>query len=134
MTDLEGEREAARIVARALRQDASAQEAGELEAINARCDAVYAEVLQNCKDLPGTLATCFTFWDEWGDARNHEWRYYPGIARDDWPRLARHLADAVESGAPITDPVLVRHLEEAARPGPLGRLLGWLARRNRGWP
>ena len=123
-----GEREAARIVAAALRRDASAQEAGDFEAIAARYDDVYAEVLELSDDLPGEIGRSFTFWDEWCDARNHDWMYYPGIAREDWPRLARHVADAVESGATITDPVLVRHFEEAARPGLLGGFLGWLRR------
>ncbi len=131
-TDPHGEREAARIVALALRQDASAQEAGDFEAIAERYDDVYAEVLVLCNEVPDSLARGFTFWDEWCDARNHEWSYYSDIARDDWPRLARQVAEAVESGAPITDPVLVRHLEEAAEPGLLGKLLDWLGRRKRG--
>jgi len=84
-------------------------------------------VLQLCNDLPETVATGFTFWDWWADARNHEWHYYKGITREDWPRLARHVADAVEAATPITDPVLVRHFQRAAQPGlfaRLGRLLG----------
>jgi len=115
-------REAARIVASALRQDAKAHEAGNFEAIAARYDDVYAEVLPLCEDLPGMIATGFTFWDWWSDARNHAWQYYEGITREDWPRLARHVADAVEAGSPITDPVLMRHFERAARPGLVRRL------------
>ena len=123
----QGEREAARILASALRRDATAQEAGNSEAIANRYDDVYAEVLALCSDLPDMVSRGFTFWDWWADARNHDWKYYDGIARNDWPRLARHVADAVEAAAPITDPVLVRHFERAARPGlfaRLGRLLG----------
>ena len=123
----QGEREAARIVASALRQDAIAQEAGNPEVIANRYDDVYAEVLPLCNGLPNLVARGFTFWDWWADARNHDWKYYDGIARDDWPRLARHVAEAVESAVPIADPVLVRHFECATRPGLLarfGRLLG----------
>jgi hypothetical protein len=121
------EREAASIVASALRQDASAHEAGHFETIANRYDDVYAEVLALCTDYSAPVATAFTFWDWWADARNHAWQYYDGIVRDDWPRLAHHVADAVEAGTPITDPALVRHFQRAARPGlfaRLGRLLG----------
>jgi len=121
------EREAARIVASALRQDAAAHEAGDFQAIANRYDDVYAEVLPLCSDLPGMVATGFTFWDWWADARNHEWQYYEGITRDDWPRLARHVADAVEAATPITDVVLMRHFQRAAQPSlfaRIGRRLG----------
>jgi hypothetical protein len=122
------EREAGRVVAAALRLDAAAQDAGDFEAIAKRYDEVYAEVLSLCSSYPDTVATGFTFWDWWADARNHDWKYYEGIARDDWSRLARHVADSIEAGRPISDPVLIRHFERARRPGPFGRLrrlLGW---------
>jgi phage-related minor tail protein len=116
------EREAARIVARALRQDAAAQDAGDFDAIAKRYDDVYGEVLPLCSKLPDPIATAFTFWDWWADARNHDWQYYEGIARDDWPRLARHIAHTVEAGVPISDPALRRHFQRVARPGPIARL------------
>jgi catechol 2,3-dioxygenase-like lactoylglutathione lyase family enzyme len=65
--------------------------------------------------------------DWWADFRNHAWQCYDGMVREDWPRLARHVADAVEAGTPVTDPALVRYFQRAARPGllaRLGRLLG----------
>jgi hypothetical protein len=121
-TGTPAELEAARIVASALRVDAAAQDAANFEAIAKRYDDVYGEVLSLCSEYPDTIATGFTFWDWWAGARNHEWQYYEGIARDDWPRLARHVADSVEAGVRISDPVLIRHFERAARPGPLARL------------
>jgi hypothetical protein len=123
-----GEREAAVIVASALRQDAAAQDAGKFDVIGERYDDVYGEVLSLCSEYPDTIATGFTFWDWWTDARNHDWQYYEGITRNDWPRLARHVADSVEAGRPISDAVLIRRFERARRPGPLARLkrlLGW---------
>jgi len=122
------EREAARVIAAALRQDAAAQDAGDFESIAKRYDDVYAEVLAVSSEYPDTVATGFTFWDWWADARNHDWQYYEGIERDDWSRLARHVADSIEAGLPISDPMLVRHFERARRPGPftrLKRLLRW---------
>ncbi len=53
----QGEREAARILASALRQDATAQEASNFEAIANRYDDVYAEVLPLCSDLPDIAAS-----------------------------------------------------------------------------
>jgi hypothetical protein len=113
------EREAARIVASALRQDAASQDRGDFDSIGERYDDVYAEVLTVCSAYPDRVATGFTFWDWWVDARNHAWQYYEGIGCDDWPRLARHVAASVEAGMPVTEPVLVRHIELARRPGSL---------------
>src|SRR5438552_10610357 len=79
----QGEREAARILASALRQDAAAQEASNFEAIANRYDDVYAEVLPLCSDLPDMVARGFTFWDWWADARNHDWKYYDGIRSEE---------------------------------------------------
>lgn len=117
-----------RIIATALRQDAAAHDAGDFESIATRFDDVYAEVLTVCADYPDTVATGFTFWDWWADARNHDWQYYDGIDREDWPRLARHVADSIEAGAPVSDPQLIQQYELARQPGPitrLKRLLGW---------
>ena len=116
------EREAGSIVAAALRQDAAAHDAGDFESIAERHDDVYAKVLAVCPDYPDTVATGFTFWDWWADARNHDWQYYEGIERHDWPDLARHVADSIEAGLPVSDPKLVRQFERARRPGPFTRL------------
>jgi hypothetical protein len=121
------QREAAGIVAAALRQDARAHEVGHFEAIAKRYDDVYAEVLAVCAGYSAPVVTAFTFWDWWADSRDHASQYYDGIVREDWPRLARHVADTVEASTPVTDPALVRPFQRAASPGlfaRLGRLLG----------
>lgn len=123
---MSGEERAARaLVATALRREAAAQQAGDLQAIGACVEELEMRVRALRLDAP-ELERAFTFWDWWIDARNHDWRYHEGIARDDWPRLARHVADTVESGAPPSDPVLLRYLEQLTRPGPLARLVRWL--------
>lgn len=121
------EQEATALLADALRKDALAQDAGDVAAVGDRYDDVYQDVLALCEDLSGRAADGFLFWDWWCDARNHDWKYYyEGIARDDWPRLARHIADAIEQDLPITEPVLVKHFERAARPGLFARLRRWI--------
>ncbi len=44
------------------------------------------------------LSSISEFLDRWADARNHDWAYYPGIKREDWPVLARRLYQNVEQG------------------------------------
>lgn len=127
-----GDQKAARLVASALREDASAHEAGDFGAIGEQMDRIHGEVLALCGDLSDGISIGITFWDDWADARNHEWMYHEGIGQDDWPRLARHVADAIESGAPITDPILVRQYSSADRPGLLTRILGRLRRSRSG--
>lgn len=121
------EHEAAAVLAAALRQDAAAHEAGTFAAIAERYDDVLAQVLPLCETLPDGVSQGFTFWDGWADARNHEWMYYEGIGRDDWPGLARLVADAVESDVGFTDPRLLRHFGPPTKSDPfawIARLLG----------
>lgn len=43
------------------------------------------------------------FWACWQDARDESWSaaLYPGIARDDWPVIARGLCVALEAGEDV---------------------------------
>jgi hypothetical protein len=122
--------EAELILAAALRDDADAQAAGRAETIGERFDDVYGEILPLAPTFSVGVNIGFTFWDWWIDARNHQWLYYDGISESDWPRLARHVAHAIESGEPVSDPVLIRHFEAHAKPGLLTRFLKWLGVRR----
>src|SRR5688572_33351174 len=109
------EQEAALIVADALRHDAAAHDAGNVDEVGGSYDDVLSEVLPLWNDAGGTVGAAFKFWDWWIDARSHGWRRPRGIARDDWPRLARHIAAALENGNPVTDPVLLERYAAANR-------------------
>jgi hypothetical protein len=47
--------------------------------------------------------------DAWIDSSNHEWRYYEGIGRDDWPKLALALAADISQNLTISNPLLIKH-------------------------
>ena len=94
-------------MALALRQDADAHTAGRYDEIATRYDDVYGEVLALSEWTP-RLGIAFEFWDCWNDARNHDWRYYEGIGRDDWPKMAQEIAAALESGDEIDATVVDR--------------------------
>jgi hypothetical protein len=90
------------VLAAALELDADAQDAEQYESIGERFDDVLSEVLPFWDSHERALSTGFYFWDCWVDARNHDWQYYPGTERGDWPRLARAVAAALRIGE---DPV-----------------------------
>lgn len=86
-----------------LRRDALAHERGDYTAIGAGyknfCslpDFVACEAGDDNASHRLTIAE--NFWGSWQDARNHNWGYYPGIERDDWPKIARLLCDGIENG------------------------------------
>lgn len=109
---------AVEFLASALEADAAAQEAGHTEEIGERYDEVLLEVRPVWDENADALSMGFHFWDCWADARNHDWNYYPGITENDWPGLAREVADAVRQGRQPEDlPTALR------RSGP-----GWLSR------
>jgi hypothetical protein len=49
------------------------------------------------------LFVALTFWDSWIDASNHEWRYYEPLKADDWPRLARSIAEDLRNDHDLKD-------------------------------
>lgn len=79
------------ILASALLADADAHEGNRFEDIGERYDDVLAGLLPLKDRWTLHVSVALEFWDGWVDARNHDWQYYPGIARDDWPRAGtRH--------------------------------------------
>ena len=47
------------------------------------------------------------FWDGWIDARNHDWRHYELISKEDWPTLARQIVDDIRADLEVTNPIVV---------------------------
>ena len=107
--------EARKVLADALERDAAAHDAGDYDRIAKAYDDVLTELLpiQDVDAAPFGLA--FDFWDGWSDSRNHQWLYYQGIARSDWPRLARHVAAAIRNATAITDPLVLEHFGRPRR-------------------
>jgi len=85
-----------------------------------------------------TLSIAAEFLDSWTDARIHDFAGYASghVSKEEWPVLARILANDLENQRPVTDPRLlefrgqkealqreIRHLSSAA----IGLVLGALA-------
>ena len=100
--------EADGILGAALIADAVAHDAGRHDEVGERYDDVYSDLLpiQDLNDR--RFAIAFNFWDGWCDARNHDWNFYPGIGRDDWPKLAREIASALDHGSPPSNPLILQ--------------------------
>ena len=83
-----------------LRRDAAAHEAENFDEVGRRFDAIERTMPSGDAPELTRLRIALTFWDGWIDARNHGW---PGgdIARNDWPVLARAIADDLEADREI---------------------------------
>jgi hypothetical protein len=115
-------KEARQIIATALRKAADMHDARKYDDIDSPYDDVLMETspLTDGNDRQCNIA--FIFWDSWGDASRHDWRYYKGIGKEDWPRFARVIASTLESDNEITDPLILEHFDLAGRPTLLQRL------------
>lgn len=109
----------------ALLADADAHERERFGDVGERYDDVLAGLLPLKDRWTPRVSVALQFWDGWIDARNHDWRYYPGIARDDWPRLARDIARSLREGVEPTDPNLMAHFGPSAHRSWLTRLSEW---------
>ncbi len=118
--------EAAEILADALEQDAQAQEAGKVDAIGLRWDDVYAEILPIQDTSEPIFAMAMRFWDDWCDASSHEWRYHEPITNEQWPQLARELANCLRAGSMPTNQIIIESFTPKPRVGILRRLKKWV--------
>lgn len=114
-----------RIIAQALRRDAALHEGGQLQSIGADFEATLGEIRPLEDRLERDVGIAIEFWDGWVDASVHDWQYYEGIARGDWPKLARAIATALEAGDPITEPIVLVHFAPENRRSLWSRLKGW---------
>lgn len=60
-----------------------------------------------------------TFWDMWVDARNHDWGYYPGIEKNDWPVLAREVCRCIRDEVDANELRKQAKVFDLAHPAPL---------------
>ena len=118
------------MIAAALRRDAALHEGGQVDTIGNGYDAAEGEILPLESTRERDIGVALSFWDGWIDARNHAWRHYEGIARSDWPILARTIAAALEARHPITDAVVLGHFAPESQRSLWSRVRGWLDRRH----
>ena len=108
-----------------LRADAVRQEAGDIWAIGEDFDDYDAALPRGETGAHwDRLHLAFYFWDCWIDARNHEWLYHEPIREQDWPRLARHICEAIENESEVTDTIFLEHFgPQPVKPSLMSRLL-----------
>lgn len=86
-----------------LRRDAVAHDAGRFDEIGRRFDALEHAFPRGGETGLGKLRTAMVFWDAWIEARNLGWQGTKGIQPDEWPRLARAVADDLAADREISD-------------------------------
>lgn len=92
-------KEATEILAKALEKDAIDHESGKYDNIGHRWDDVYGQILPVEEDFNNPIySIAFRFWDDWGDASNHEWQYHEPITANEWPVIAREIVSSLRSG------------------------------------
>lgn len=91
----------------ALRREADAQDQGRIGEVGAGFEKCDIYLPREGDSQFRALHIALNFWDGWTDARNHEWQYYEPIRKDDWPKLARSIALAIEAKEDVTDTVVL---------------------------
>ena len=100
----------------ALDSAARSQESGELAAIEVGYSELDSLLPRNTDAVFDKLHIALEFWDSWIDARNHDWLYYEGIQKEDWPRLARGIVDDLRQDREISDQGVVQRFDWWRRP------------------
>ena len=108
---MRGHAEADELLAAALIEDAVHHEQERYAEIATKCDDVHSQLSSIMDPWDRRYSIAIDFWDGWGDARNHEWLYYEPIRREDWPRLARHIAAHLRRGEAASDPIVLEQFD-----------------------
>jgi hypothetical protein len=109
-------------------EDAAAHEAGRVDAVERRFDAVERTLPRGNAPELTKLRVALTFWDGWIDARNSGWPASISIARAEWPHLARLIVSDLTADREITDPRVLALFDVAADPSLGGRVQTLAAR------
>jgi hypothetical protein len=107
--------EARRALAAYLRHDAGAHDRQSYDEIGRRFDSFEHGFPSGDDPKLETLRIALTFWDGWIDARNNGWQTTSGIRQDEWPALARGIADDVDADREITSDSVHQHFGTAGR-------------------
>ena len=98
-----------------LRADARAHVAEDYDRIGRRFDWLEHQFPTGTAPELGKLHIALTFWDGWVDARNHGWPRGP-IGADDWPKLAREVADDLAADREITNATVIARFDLVQHP------------------
>lgn len=111
-----------------LLRDAMAHDAGRYDEVGRRFDSVERGLPRGGAPELGRLRVALTFWDGWIDARNRGWQPDAGIAKTEWPLLARSIAADLEGDRDVTNARVVMRFDAATYPA-LGNRVQTLAAR-----
>jgi len=116
-------KEAAEIFAKALENDANDHDAGKYENIGMKWDDIYAQILPIEDDINNPIyGMAFRFWEDWGDASNHEWQYHEPIKKEQWPIFARELAQSLKTGSMPQNQAIIENFKPKPKVGLFKRL------------
>jgi hypothetical protein len=93
-------------LAAALVRGADAQDRGDAAQIDDGYDELEPLIAESDS---GDLGIALRFWEGWIDARDHAWVVHEPIEQEDWPSLARELAEDLRAGTPITSSMVLRN-------------------------
>jgi hypothetical protein len=97
---------------KALRKDSDLHEKGLFSQLGSdfdQLDVAATGIFEDAK-AQQAFAIAWNFWDSWIDERNHLFPgFYEGIAKEHWPVLARRVAENLENGHEVVDPLLLKH-------------------------
>jgi hypothetical protein len=111
-----------------LREDAAAHDAGRVDAVGRRFDAVLRGFPRGSEPELAKLRIALTFWDGWIEARNGGWPSSTDITRAEWPELARVIANDLAGNREISDPRVLARFDVGANPSLGGRVQTLAAR------
>lgn len=97
----------------ALRVEADAQEHGQPERVGDGFEAYDRNLPRASGPEFDKLHIALRFWDEWIYARDHGWRTPVPAPREEWPRLARRIAQRLEADEDVTDPAVLSRFRES---------------------
>ena len=118
--------EATNIIASALESDANNHDSGKYQEIGLNWDNIYSEILPIEENIASPFySMAFRFWDDWGDAANHEWQYHEPIKKEQWPQLARELANCLRSQTMTINSTLIDNLMPKPKVSLLERIKRW---------
>lgn len=115
-----------------LLRDAMAHDAERYDEVGRRFESVEHELPRGVAPELARLRVALTFWDAWINARDQGWRPDAGIAKVEWPLLARSVAADLQGDRDVTNARVVTRFDAAASPPPGNRVQALAARLRAG--
>ncbi len=120
--------EATEILARALEADIETQELGNHLEIGEKWDDVYAELLPIEEEINNPIySLAFRFWDDWGDASNHNWLYHEPVTKEQWPVYAREIVSSLRACKLPESATIIEIFLPKPKAGLIQKLKLWLS-------